>query len=128
MLWTGIGMTLVAVIVVVARFAFVRCIRLIEHIELGHDSPGSEKKEYEGDLAEQAEKKELDKEKDKPLEPKAGVNRFLWDMRVFKPVLAPKATHAPVVAALCVEEMVEDLGDGPRAVAILDLLAHVAHQ
>ena len=51
----------------------------------------SEKREYEGDLVEQAEKKELDKERDKPLEPKAGVNRFLWDMRVFKPVLVPKA-------------------------------------
>ena len=51
----------------------------------------SEKKEPEGDLKEQAEKKEEEKDKDKPLEPKAGVNRFLWDMRVFKPVLAPKA-------------------------------------
>ena len=51
----------------------------------------SEKKEYEGDLAEQAEKKALDKERDKPLEPVAGVNRLLWDMRVFRPVLVPKA-------------------------------------
>ncbi len=51
----------------------------------------SEKKEPEGDLKEQAEKKELEKDKDKPLEPKAGVNRFVWDMRVFKPTLAPKA-------------------------------------
>jgi hypothetical protein len=51
----------------------------------------SEKKEPEGDLKEQAEKKELEKDRDKPLEPKAGVNRFLWDMRVFKPTLAPKA-------------------------------------
>ncbi len=33
----------------------------------------SEKKEPEGDLKEQAEKKELEKDKDKPLEPKAGV-------------------------------------------------------
>jgi hypothetical protein len=51
----------------------------------------SEKREHEGDLKEQAEKKELEKDRDKPLEPKAGVNRFLWDMRVFKPTLAPKA-------------------------------------
>src|ERR1700693_5779670 len=51
----------------------------------------SEKKEPEGDLKEQAEKKELEKDRDKPLEPKAGVNRFLWDMRVFKPTLAPRA-------------------------------------
>ena len=47
--------------------------------------------EPEGDLKEQAEKKELEKDKDKPLEPKAGLNRFLWDMRVFRPTLAPKA-------------------------------------
>jgi hypothetical protein len=51
----------------------------------------SEKKETEGDLKEQAEKKELEKDKEKPLEPKAGVNRFVWDMRVFRPTLAPKA-------------------------------------
>ena len=51
----------------------------------------SEKKEPEGDLKEQAEREEEEKEKDKPLEPKAGVNRFVWDMRVFKPTLAPKA-------------------------------------
>ena len=31
------------------------------------------------------------KDKDKPLEPKAGVNRFVWDMRIVKPSLAPKA-------------------------------------
>src|SRR5262249_15273031 len=34
---------------------------------------------------------EEEKEKDKPLEPKAGLNRFVWDMRMFKPVLVPKA-------------------------------------
>ena len=51
----------------------------------------SEKKEPEGDLKEQAEKKELEKDKDKPLEVKRGLNRFLWDMRVFRPTLAPKA-------------------------------------
>jgi hypothetical protein len=51
----------------------------------------SEKEEQQGDLKEQAERKDAQKDKDKPLEPKAGINRFLWDMRVFKPVLAPKA-------------------------------------
>jgi photosystem II stability/assembly factor-like uncharacterized protein len=51
----------------------------------------SEKKEHEGDLKEISEKKAEEKDKDKPLEPKAGLNRFLWDMRVFRPVLAPKA-------------------------------------
>jgi len=51
----------------------------------------SEKKEHEGDLKEREEKAEEEKDRDKPLEPKAGLNRFLWDMRVFKPVLAPKA-------------------------------------
>src|SRR4029077_14150275 len=47
----------------------------------------SEKKETEGDLKERTEKKQEKKErkKEKPLEPKAGINRFLWDMRVFKP-------------------------------------------
>ncbi|HLN58012.1 MAG TPA: glycosyl hydrolase [Thermoanaerobaculia bacterium] len=51
----------------------------------------SEKREPEGDLKEQAAREEEEKEKDKPLEPKAGVNRFVWDMRVFKPTLVPKA-------------------------------------
>ena len=51
----------------------------------------SEKKPPEGDLKEQAERKELEKDRDKPLEVKRGLNRFLWDMRVFKPTLAPKA-------------------------------------
>jgi photosystem II stability/assembly factor-like uncharacterized protein len=51
----------------------------------------SEKKEKEGDLKEQAAREEEEKDKDKPLEPKAGLNRFVWDMRMFKPVLVPKA-------------------------------------
>ncbi len=51
----------------------------------------SEKKEPEGDLKERAQREEEAGEKDKPLEPKEGVNRFVWDMRVFKPTLAPKA-------------------------------------
>ncbi len=32
-----------------------------------------------------------DPDAEKPLEPKQGVNRFLWDMRVFKPTLVPHA-------------------------------------
>jgi photosystem II stability/assembly factor-like uncharacterized protein len=51
----------------------------------------NEKKEPEGDLKEQAAREEEEKEKDKPLELKAGLNRFVWDMRVFKPTLVPKA-------------------------------------
>jgi photosystem II stability/assembly factor-like uncharacterized protein len=43
------------------------------------------------DLAEEAKRGEEQKEKDKPLEPKAGVNRFVWDMRILKPTLVPKA-------------------------------------
>jgi photosystem II stability/assembly factor-like uncharacterized protein len=31
------------------------------------------------------------KDEDKPLEPAAGMNRFVWDMRIFKPTLVPKA-------------------------------------
>ena len=51
----------------------------------------SEKPEREGDLKEQREREEDEKERDKPLEPKAGMNRFVWDMRVFKPTLVPRA-------------------------------------
>jgi hypothetical protein len=51
----------------------------------------SEKKKPEGDLKEQAERKELEKDKDKPLEPAQGLNRFVWDLRIVKPTLAPKA-------------------------------------
>jgi photosystem II stability/assembly factor-like uncharacterized protein len=43
------------------------------------------------DLKEQAKRDETKEEKDKPLEPKAGVNRFVWDMRILRPTLAPKA-------------------------------------
>ena len=43
------------------------------------------------DLEEQAKRDEEQKDRDKPLEPKAGVNRFVWDMRVIKPTLMPKA-------------------------------------
>jgi photosystem II stability/assembly factor-like uncharacterized protein len=55
-------------------------------------SVSNEKKEPTGDLKEIAEQKELEKgRKDKPLAPKAGVNRWIWDMRVLRPTLAPKA-------------------------------------
>ena len=52
------------------------------------------------DLEEQSRRDEEQKEKDKPLDPKAGMNRFVWDMRIFRPTLAPKAvfnegTHTP---------------------------------
>jgi photosystem II stability/assembly factor-like uncharacterized protein len=43
------------------------------------------------DLREEAERAEEHKDRDKPLDLKAGVNRFVWDMRVMKPALAPKA-------------------------------------
>ncbi len=51
----------------------------------------SEKPEREGDLKEQAERELDEKERDKPLEPKAGMNRFVWNMRIFKPTLVPRA-------------------------------------
>jgi len=51
----------------------------------------SEKPPKAEDLAEQAKRDEEQKEKDKPLEPKAGVNRYVWDMRILRPTLAPKA-------------------------------------
>jgi hypothetical protein len=51
----------------------------------------SEKPPKLEDLSEQAKRDEEQKEKDKPLEPKAGVNRVVWDMRILKPTLVPKA-------------------------------------
>ena len=51
----------------------------------------NEKKDPEGTLQEQAARAEEEKDKDKPLEPHAGLNRFMWDMRVLKPTLVPKA-------------------------------------
>ena len=51
----------------------------------------SEKPEPESTLQAQAARTERDSEKDKPLEPHAGFNRFVWDMRVIKPTLVPKA-------------------------------------
>lgn len=44
--------------------------------------------------SEKKEKKEgepADEEEEKPLEPKAGVNRVVWDLRIVKPDLLPKA-------------------------------------
>ncbi|HTR02903.1 MAG TPA: glycosyl hydrolase [Thermoanaerobaculia bacterium] len=43
------------------------------------------------DLKKRAAQEEGEKDRDKPLEPKAGVNRFVWDLRVMKPSLVPKA-------------------------------------
>ena len=43
------------------------------------------------DLKKQAASDEAEKDRDKPLEPKAGVNRFVWDLRIMKPSLVPKA-------------------------------------
>ena len=51
----------------------------------------SEKKELEGELKERLEREEERKDRDKPLDLKEGLNRVVWDMRVFKPTLAPKA-------------------------------------
>ena len=34
---------------------------------------------------------ESDDDGDKPIEPKAGLNRLAWDMRILKPALIPKA-------------------------------------
>ena len=55
-------------------------------------SVSSEKKEPEGSLREQAARKEEEsKDKDKPLAPAAGLNRYVWDLRILRPTLAPKA-------------------------------------
>jgi len=43
------------------------------------------------DLKAQAARDEVEKDRDKPLEPKAGVNRFVWDLRIMKPSLVPRA-------------------------------------
>jgi len=44
-----------------------------------------------------------DESREKPLEPKQGLNRFVWDMRILRPQLVPKAvvwgnTQGPKVA------------------------------
>jgi len=51
----------------------------------------SEKPPKPADLKEQAERAQQEQERDKPLEPKAGINRFVWDMRILKPTLVPRA-------------------------------------
>src|SRR5664280_254228 len=51
----------------------------------------SEKKKLSGDLEERSREQELLKGLDKPLEIKEGLNRVVWDVRVFKPALVPKA-------------------------------------
>jgi photosystem II stability/assembly factor-like uncharacterized protein len=42
------------------------------------------------DLKAEALRAEEQKDRDKPLDPKSGVNRFVWDLRIMKPALAPK--------------------------------------
>jgi photosystem II stability/assembly factor-like uncharacterized protein len=54
-------------------------------------SLSSEKELEAKDLKERAARKEAEKDRDKPLEPHAGLNRYVWDMRILRPVLAPKA-------------------------------------
>jgi len=49
------------------------------------------KPEKPATMKEQAEQAERDRDRDKPLEPQAGLNRFVWDMRIVKPTIAPKA-------------------------------------
>jgi photosystem II stability/assembly factor-like uncharacterized protein len=51
----------------------------------------SEKEPEAKDLREQAARKEEEKDRDAPLEPHAALNRYVWDMRILRPVLAPKA-------------------------------------
>ena len=48
-------------------------------------------KDTSATLEERAARADAAAEKEKPLEPHAGMNRFLWDMRVLKPTLVPKA-------------------------------------
>ncbi|HET7226353.1 MAG TPA: glycosyl hydrolase [Candidatus Eisenbacteria bacterium] len=43
------------------------------------------------DLKEQAMQEERGRNRDKPLEVKAGMNRLVWDMRILRPTLVPKA-------------------------------------
>ena len=51
----------------------------------------SAKRDPERTLEEQAARAESEQDRDKPLEPHGGFNRFVWDMRVLKPTLVPKA-------------------------------------
>jgi photosystem II stability/assembly factor-like uncharacterized protein len=50
----------------------------------------SKQEEFTGDLKQRTEEKELWKDRDKPLKLHEGLNRYVWDMRVFKPTLAPR--------------------------------------
>ena len=51
----------------------------------------SEKKEKEGTEPETGGTGPFGDREDKPLEPKEGLNRVVWDMRIVKPTLLPKA-------------------------------------
>jgi photosystem II stability/assembly factor-like uncharacterized protein len=50
----------------------------------------SAKPELTGDLEQRTKEEELRKDLDKPLQLEKGVNRYVWDMRVLRPTLAPK--------------------------------------
>jgi photosystem II stability/assembly factor-like uncharacterized protein len=58
---------------------------------------------YSSEKKEKGEGEEADRHDDKPLEPKEGLNRVVWDMRTAKPTLLPKAViwgnrEAPKIA------------------------------
>ena len=51
----------------------------------------SAKETLTGDLKERTDQEELAKDRGKPLKLEAGLNRYVWDMRVLRPTLAPRA-------------------------------------
>jgi photosystem II stability/assembly factor-like uncharacterized protein len=54
-------------------------------------SLSSEKPPKADTVRDERARKEEEKDRDKPLEPKAGVNRYVWDLRILAPTLAPRA-------------------------------------
>ena len=76
----------------------------------------SEKPAKPADLKEQTEIAERNLDRDKPLEPDAGLNRFIWDMRIVKPTLTPRAvfnegTKAPPKVGAGTYKVVLTLGE-----------------
>ncbi|MGH7740548.1 MAG: VPS10 domain-containing protein [Candidatus Eiseniibacteriota bacterium] len=68
------------------------------------------------DLKEKAELDERNADREKPLDPDAGLNRFVWDMRIVKPTLTPKAvfnegTKAPPKVGAGTYQVVLRYGD-----------------
>ena len=51
----------------------------------------SEKKDQDEEAGDRAARARIRDGADKPIEPKAGLNRLVWDMRIVKPSLLPKA-------------------------------------